>query len=76
MKERMPDALVVYLTRLPSHGRETAHGIRSLKAGRALPIVFVGGKGGALEKTKAKVPDGLFVQPEELGTVLEGLAKG
>lgn len=60
VKARPPDVLVVYLTRLPSHGRETAHMLRSVKATRDLPIIFVGGEGEALEKTKAKVPDAIY----------------
>ncbi len=71
IKDTQPDVVVIYLTRLPSHGRETADGLRSLKATRVIPIVFVGGQGDALAKTKAKVPDATYVTQEELPSVLQ-----
>jgi glucuronate isomerase len=66
-----PHAVVIYLTRLPSHGRETAHALRSSKAGRDVPIVFVEGKEKAVAKTRGKVPDAVFVTSAELESVLE-----
>lgn len=65
-----PDAVVVYLTRLPSHGRETIHGLRSYKAGRDVPVLFVGGEGEPLEKTKKKVRDAQYVQEPGLRRAL------
>lgn len=38
-----PDAFVIDLSRLPSHGREVATFFRGRKATRQIPIVFVGG---------------------------------
>ncbi len=76
VKGNPPDVLVVYLTRLPSHGRETVHAIRSLKATRALPVVFVGGNEEAGAKVQAKVPDAVYVGPEALKTTLAQFAKG
>lgn len=71
----MPDAVVIYLTRLPSHGRETAIALRSARATRNVPIVFVEGKGEPLEKTRAKVPDAIYVTSEELGNALSRFSK-
>jgi CheY-like chemotaxis protein len=68
-----PDAVLVYLTRLPSHGRETAHAIRAYKATRTVPIVFAGGEGEALDKVKAKVPDGIFTTLDGLSATLRAL---
>ena len=65
-----PAAVVIDLTRLPSHGRETAHALRSYKATRTTPIVFVGGEGEPLEKTKAKVPDAIYTTAGRLKRVL------
>jgi len=70
IKENPPAVIVIYLSRLPSHGRETAEGLRSLKATRSIPIVFVDGQGEALEKTKAKVPDALYTTSDRLPGVL------
>jgi hypothetical protein len=69
--ENMPDVLVVYLTRLPSHGWETATYLRSLKVTRELPIIFVGGNDEPLAKTREKVPDAIFVNPDEIKVALD-----
>jgi CheY-like chemotaxis protein len=70
IKANPPAAIIIYLTRLPSHGRETADALRTYKATREIPIVFVGGQGEALVKTKAKVPSGIFATESELAAVL------
>lgn len=66
VKTLKPDVLVVYLTRKPSHGRETAVSIRRLKAFRQLPIVFVGEEETAVSAVQAKLPDAIFTTPEDL----------
>ena len=65
-----PDVVVIWLTRLPSHGRQTAHYVRSRPAGRSTPIVFVGGDGAALEKVKSAVPDAVYTAPSGLTAAL------
>ncbi len=70
MKTESMAVIVIYLTRLPSHGRETAHAVRSLKATRHIPIIFVGGQGEALEKTKAKIPEAVYTTETEVLEVL------
>ena len=70
-----PDVVVIYLTRLPSHGRETARHLRSLKTTRDVPILFVDGKEEAIETTRAKVPEAVYVTSAELGAALEVLSK-
>jgi CheY-like chemotaxis protein len=73
IRELKPDVIVVYLSRLPSHGRETAHALRSMNATRSIPVVFVDGKQEAIEKTRLKVPGALFVTSAELDSVLARL---
>ena len=70
IRENPPDVIVIYLTRLPSHGRETADYVRSLKSTRSIPIIFVGGEGEALEKTRAKLPQATYTTPSELDNAL------
>jgi DNA-binding response OmpR family regulator len=69
IKETQPAAVVIYLTRLPSHGRETAAYLQATKAPRHIPIIFVDGAGEALEKTKAKVPDATYRTSEGSSTL-------
>ncbi len=75
IKANPPNVVVVYLTHLPSHGRETAHALRSTKATRNLPIVFVDGKDEAVARTREKVADALFTTALELKGVLASFAR-
>ncbi|HEX6305409.1 MAG TPA: response regulator [Anaerolineales bacterium] len=70
-----PDLVVIYLSRLPSHGRETADYLRSLKSTRDIPVIFVGGEGEALEKIKAKLPLATYTTAEELESTLKTYSK-
>ena len=75
IRGKLPDVVAIYLTRLPSHGRETAQYLRSIKATSEVPIVFVDGKADAVEKTRAKVPDAVYTTSTELDTVLVGSSR-
>lgn len=57
---RPPDAFVVDLSRLPSHGRDVALGFRTYKATRHVPIVFVEGQPEKVVKIRALLPDAVF----------------
>jgi CheY-like chemotaxis protein len=65
-----PDVVVFDLAKRPSHSRETANGIRSYKAGRAVPMVFVDGSQEDIKKTKAKVGDAVFTTSLRLKATL------
>jgi CheY-like chemotaxis protein len=68
--QSLPDVVVFDLAKRPSHSRETANGIRSYKAGRAIPIVFVDGSQEDIKKTKAKVGDAVFTTSLRLKAAL------
>jgi CheY-like chemotaxis protein len=70
IKAGPPDAVVIDLSRLPSHGREVAHSIRSVKATRHLPIVFVDGEPEKVEKTRQFMPDAIFTTWGRIKTAL------
>ena len=55
-----PDAVVIDLSRLPSHGREVGHGVRTRKAIRHVPIVFVDGEPEKVKRIKALLPDAIY----------------
>lgn len=65
-----PDAVVIYLSRLPSHGRATASGLRGLKATREVPIVFVDGEKEIRERTKAVVPNAIYTTSAKVTDIL------
>jgi DNA-binding response OmpR family regulator len=71
-RTKPPDLVLIYLSRLTSHGRETGHALRSLKTARPVPIVFIDGEGVPLRQTKAKVPGGVFLTSADLDQWLEG----
>jgi hypothetical protein len=55
-----PDAFVIDLTRLPSHGREIAIALRQNKHTRAVPILFCEGEEEKVAKIRAVLPDAVF----------------
>lgn len=70
VKAGPPDAVVIDLSRVPSSGREVAHSIRSVKATRHLPIVFVDGEPEKVEKTRQFIPDATFTTWPRIKTAL------
>ncbi len=60
IRKQPPDALVINLSRLPSHGREVALYFRSSKSSRHVPIVFVEGQPEKVERVKQSVPDAVY----------------
>ena len=75
VKENPPDAVVFYHTRLPSHTRATAEYFAQTQSTRQIPLVIVGGEGEALEKTRKKIPSGIFINEAELTATLAKFAK-
>lgn len=60
------EALVISLERLPSHGRAIAEWFWEAKSRRSRPIVFVGGKPEKVRIVRAKFPDAVFCNHDEL----------
>ena len=75
VKAEQPAVVVLDLARRPSHSRETADGLRGLKATRQIPIAFVDGSEEAIAKTNAKVPNAIYTTSVELLQVLEQFAE-
>lgn len=55
-----PEAVLIDLARLPSHGREIGGWLRRNKASRALPLVFIAGDPEKTARTQALLPDAIF----------------
>jgi hypothetical protein len=60
LKNDPPDAVVIDLTRLPSHGREIAGALRKHKATRHVPLVFADGDPERVARIKALMPDAVY----------------
>jgi hypothetical protein len=66
IRTKPPDALVIDLTFLPSHGRDTALAFRQTKYARHIPVVFFEGEPGKVEAIRRLLPDAVFVSRKEL----------
>ena len=60
IREIQPSAVIIDLSRLPSHGREVAVAMRNQKRSRTIPIVFVDGEPSKVEKIREKLPDAVY----------------
>lgn len=66
-----PDAFVIDLSRLPSHGREIGAALRQSKATRFVPLVFVAGEAEKVERVRRMLPDATFTSWSRLRSALK-----
>jgi CheY-like chemotaxis protein len=71
VRENPPQAAVIDLSRLPSHGRDVAIGLRSYKATRHVPLVFVEGDPPKVKLIQALLPDAIYTTWEKIAGALE-----
>jgi Protein of unknown function (DUF3052) len=71
IRENLPDAVVIDLSRLPSHGREIAVWLRSTKRTRHVPIVFANGDGAKVAAIRELLPDAAFTATSDIAPVLK-----
>jgi len=60
IRAEQPAAVVIDLSRMPSHGREAGTFLRGSKATRNIPIVFVNGLPEKVEAVREKLPDAVY----------------
>ncbi len=69
-----PDAFVIDLARMPSHGREIGAWLRRRKATRCVPLVFIEGDPEKTARVRALLPDAAYTQWEDVSaSVAEAL---
>ncbi|MDE3196855.1 MAG: hypothetical protein KGN84_10955 [Acidobacteriota bacterium] len=71
-----PAAVLIDLSRLPSHGREMAVWIRNTKSTRNIPIVFVNGEPEKVRRIRELLPDAHYVTLPRLSSALKKACKG
>lgn len=71
LRERPPDAVVIDLSRLPSHGRSTAVTLRQDRRTRTVPLVFVGGTEPKVADARRVLPDVPHAAWEDVGAAVE-----
>ncbi len=70
-RDNPPQAVIIDLSRVPSHGRDVALGLRSYKATRCVPLVFVGGAPEKVERIKALLPDAVYTTWKDISRSLK-----
>jgi len=73
IRKAPPDAVVIALNRLPSHGREVASFLRGSKTTRHIPIVFVGGDPAKVDAARRLMPDAAYTSVERLIPTLQNV---
>jgi len=71
--DALPDAVVISLDRLPSHGRAVAEWFWEAKKRQHIPIIFAGGQPDKVKATKAKFPQAVFCATEKVPEILRNL---
>ena len=66
IRAQQPAAVVIDLSRLPSHGREVAIFLRGSKTTRHVPIVFVNGAPEKVEAVRERLPDAVYTTEKRL----------
>ncbi len=75
-RESPPDAFVIDLSRLPSHGREIAIALRQSRGTRRTPIIFCNGVEEKVESIRSQMPDAAYCNSASLPSTLKrSLAK-
>ena len=75
IKELPPDVFVIDLSRLPSHGREIAVGLRQIKSTRNVPIIFAEGEKDKVDKIKKLLPDAIYSSWKGIQSALKKASK-
>lgn len=70
IRDLAPDAVVIDLDRMPSHGRAVAHVLRQGKSTRGVPIVFAGGAPEKVARIQNELPDAVFAAWQAIAPAL------
>jgi hypothetical protein len=66
-----PAAIIVDLSRLPSHGRDVAIALRTRAGTRRVPLVVAGGRGDAVKGLRTHLPDAFYTSWRSITSALE-----
>jgi hypothetical protein len=71
LREELPDAVVIDLGRLPSHGRHLAVWLREHRSSRHVPLVFIEGDPEKTARLKKDLPDAVYTTWGRIGGALK-----
>src|SRR5579859_4498564 len=70
LKESGVVAVVIDLSRMPSHGKYVGAWVRGSKSTRHIPLVFVGGEAEKVAAIKEQIPDAVYSSVAGVGAAL------
>lgn len=71
-----PDACVISLDRLPSHGRQAVEWIWEAKKRRSIPVLFAGGAPEKVAQARRQFPDAAWCATDEIAGTLARVLRG
>ncbi len=71
LKESGVVAVVIDLSRMPSHGKYVGAWLRGSRSTRHIPLVFVGGEAEKVAAIKKQMPDAVYASVAGVGTALK-----
>ena len=71
VSQNPPDALVIDLSRLPSHGRDLGVALRQVKGTRHIPLIFVGGEQLKVDRIRVLLPDATYTDWQAIASALD-----
>lgn len=75
LRESPPDAVVIDLTRVPSHGQAVGIALRQQKATRMVPLAFIEGDPEKTARVRGLLPDAVFTTWPRIGAALRRALK-
>jgi DNA-binding response OmpR family regulator len=74
LKDNLPDAVVISLDRLPSHGRQIAQWLWEAKKRQHIPIIFAGGQADKVAAATKQFPNAHSCATDAVPEVIDRLA--
>jgi DNA-binding response OmpR family regulator len=66
LRKELPDALIISLDRLPSHGRRYAEWLWEARKRQHIPVIFCGGQPEKTDRIREKLPAAIFCSNDNL----------
>jgi CheY-like chemotaxis protein len=76
LRENPPNAVVIDLARIPSHGQAVGIALREQKATRTVPLVFIEGDPEKTARVRGLLPDAVFTTWPRIGAALRRALRG
>jgi CheY-like chemotaxis protein len=75
IRARLPDAILIDLTRAPSHGHAVGTALRQSRSTRSIPIIFVEGDPDKVARIRVELPDATYTVWSKIRSSLRNALK-